>query len=338
MGIGNLVRIADNLIANGRPSGTPVAVIQRGTTPEQRTLVGTLGDIGEKALQSDIKPPGIIVVGEIVKLRNSLNWFESMPLFGRRIVVTRAREQSSGFLGRLAELGAECIEFPTIETVPPEDWEPLDEAIRSLENYHWLLFTSVNGVKAFFKRLDFLGRDVRDLKGIKLGAIGPKTAAAIHEKGLRPDLVPDEYRAEAVVSAFKRESAGGLRILLPRAAVAREVLPEELAKMGVSVDVVTAYRTVKPKNERDRVKEMLEAGDIHMVTFTSSSTVRFFVEMFEAEGVRLKQWMKKTVVACIGPITAKTAETYGFNVNVTPREYTVAALADEIVRYFSGSH
>ncbi|MFH1489915.1 MAG: uroporphyrinogen-III C-methyltransferase, partial [Pseudomonadota bacterium] len=250
MGIGNLAGIADNLMANGRPPGTPVAVIQRGTTPEQRTLVGTLGDIGEKALQSGIKPPGIIVVGEIVRLRETLNWFEGMPLFGRRIVVTRAREQSSGFLARLAELGAECIEFPTIETVPPEDWEPLDEAIRSLENYHWLLFTSVNGVKAFFRRLDFLGRDVRDLKGLKLGAIGPRTAEALREKGLRPDLVPDEYRAEAVVSAFKRESAGGLRILLPRAAQAREVLPEELAKMGASVDVVAAYRTVKPKSER----------------------------------------------------------------------------------------
>ncbi|MFH1488850.1 MAG: uroporphyrinogen-III synthase, partial [Pseudomonadota bacterium] len=134
------------------------------------------------------------------------------------------------------------------------------------------------------------------------------------------------------------ESAGGLRILLPRAAQAREVLPEELAKMGASVDVVAAYRTVKPKSERLRVKEMLDAGEIHMVTFTSSSTVSNFVEMFEAEGTRLKQWMKKTAVACIGPITAETAETYGFKVNVTPREYTVAALTDEIVRYFFESH
>ena len=335
MGVGNLGKIAKNLQAHGRSPDTKVAVIHRGTTPEQKSLVGTLQDIEEKARRENIGPPSIIIVGEIVNLRKELNWFEAMPLFGRRIIVTRAREQASGFLARLSGLGAACVEFPTIETIPPEDWEPLDGAIRSLENYHWLLFTSVNGVKSFFSRLETLGRDVRDLKGIKVGAIGPKTAEAICKKGIRPDLVPDEYRAEAVVAAFKGEKAKGLRILLPRAARAREVLPEELKKMGAEVDVVEAYRTVKPDGDRERVKKMLAEGEIHMVTFTSSSTVNNFMELFEAEGDQMMKWMENVTVACIGPITAKTAEKKGLSVSLTPREYTIDGLIDEIVQYFS---
>ncbi|MEE9610229.1 MAG: uroporphyrinogen-III C-methyltransferase, partial [Desulfatiglandales bacterium] len=230
MGVGNLPRIAESLMEHGRPPETPVAVIYRGTVPEQQTIVGTLQDIAERAQREKIKSPAIIVVGDIVNLRKELNWFENRPLFGRRVVVTRAREQASGFLATLSELGAECIEFPTIEIIPPSSWKHLDKAIHSLESYQWLLFTSVNGVKYFFQRLEALGKDVRDLKGIKIGAIGPKTAQAIHEKGIRLDLVPDEYRAEAVVEAFKKLETKAFRVLLPRAAQAREILPQELEK------------------------------------------------------------------------------------------------------------
>jgi uroporphyrinogen III methyltransferase/synthase len=253
-------------------------------------------------------------------------------------VVTRAREQASGFLAGLSELGAECIEFPAIEIIPPKDWKQMDNAIRSLDDYHWVLFTSVNGVKYFFERLKAAGKDARDLKGVKVGAIGAKTAEAVQEKGITPDLVPDEYRAEAAVEAFKLQRVKGKRILLPRAAEARELLPKELEKMGARVDVVEAYRTVKPENERAKVKDLLEKGEIHVVTFTSSSTVNNFVEMFEAEGDQFSKWMERVVVACIGPVTAKTAKERNLFVSVVPSEYTVEALTGAIVDHFVTPH
>lgn len=335
MGVGNLPKIAESLMIHGRSGHTPVAVIERGTLTEQRTIVGSLGNIAELAEKEAVKPPAIIVVGDIVTLRDQLNWFEKRPLFGRRIVVTRAREQASGFMSRLSELGAECIQFPTIEVVPPASWGALDRAIRGLERYRWILFTSVNGVKYFFERLEVSGKDVRDLKGIKVGAIGPKTAQAITKRGIRPDLVPSEYRAEAIVEGLGQQEVKGIRILLPRAIGAREVLPVALARMGASVDEVPAYRTVKPDHNKGRVMEMLEKGQIDMVTFTSSSTVINFVEMFDGEGEKLQRWMEKVAVACIGPITAGTAQDKGFTVAVHPPEYTIESLTEMIVQYFS---
>ncbi|MBW2609328.1 MAG: uroporphyrinogen-III C-methyltransferase [Deltaproteobacteria bacterium] len=334
MGVGNLSRIADSLIKYGRSPKTPAAVIQRGTVSAQRTITGELRDIAEKAQTEDIRPPAVIVVGDVVNLRKELNWFEKSPLFGKRIMVTRAREQASDFLAGLSELGAECIEFPTIEIIPPISWKGLDEAIRSMERYQWVLFTSVNGVKFFFQRVEVIGKDARDLKGIKIGAIGPKTAQALHERGIRPDLVPDEYKAEAVVELFKNQKEKALRVLLPRAARAREVLPEELEKMGAQVNVVEAYRTVKPDNNKDMIREMLEKGEIHMVTFTSSSTVTNFVEMFESDSQGLGKWMADIAVACIGPVTARTAEENGLKVSLMPQEYTIEALTSAIVQYF----
>ncbi|MBN1850436.1 MAG: uroporphyrinogen-III C-methyltransferase [Deltaproteobacteria bacterium] len=335
MGIGNLAEIAENLIHHGRTPDTPVAVIQQGTMAKQKTVVGTLRNIAVKAKERQVRPPGIIVIGEVVNLRAELNWFEQKPLFGKRIIITRAREQASEFLAQLTELGAECIEFPTIEIIPPSQWEDMDRAIRSLDRYQWLLFTSVNGVQYFFKRLEDLGKDVRGLKNMKVGAIGPKTAEAVYAKGIKPDLVPDEYRAEAVVDAFKKQGAENLNILIPRAAEAREILPEELKKMGARVDVVEAYRTVMPDKGADKVKAMLQDGEIHMITFTSSSTVTNFVSMFESDKDQLKHWMEKSAVACIGPITAQTAEKNGLKVSVMPKDYTVEALTDAILQYYS---
>ena len=335
MGVGNLEQIAESLVKHGRFPDTPVAVVHRGTVPEQKTVVGTLQDIAERAQKEGMKPPAIIVVGDIVNLREHLNWFENKPLFGKRIVVTRAREQASGFLARLNELGAACIEFPTIQVVPPKSWDPLDRAIMRLERYQWLLFTSVNGVKYFFKRLKDLELDMRELKDMKVGAIGPKTAEAVYKKGIRPDLVPDEYRAEAVVDAFGKWDVKGINILLPRAAKARQVLPVELVKMGASVDEIPAYQTVQPDHDKGRVRGMLEKGEIDMVTFTSSSTVTNFWEMFSEERQELKTWMAKVAVACIGPITAQTAEEQGLSVSLIPEEYTIEALTNAIVHHFS---
>ncbi len=336
MGVGNLAHIAGRLMKHGRSEDTPVAVIRRGTVPEQKTLTGTLKNIAVVSEENNMKPPAIIVVGDVVGLREELNWFEKRPLFGKKIVVTRAREQASGFLAELNRLGAECLEFPTIEVVPPESWDALDQSINALDKYQWLLFTSVNGVKYFLKRLEYLGKDVRDLKGLKIGAIGPKTAEAWSHLGIRPDLMPSEYRAEAVVECFKeQETVKGLKILLPRATQAREVLPEELKKMGAEIDVVPAYQTIKPDHDTGSVKEMLEQGSIDMVTFTSSSTVENFVEMFGADKASLNQWMKNVTVACIGPITTKTAHEKGFSVDLVPSEYTIESFTESIVGYFS---
>ena len=337
MGVGNLAKIARTLVEEGRSPETPVAVIHRGTVPEQRTVTGVLSNIAERVQKAKLKAPGIIVVGEIVKLREELNWFEKRPLFGKRIVVTRAREQASDFLVLLNELGAEGIEFPTIEVIPPPDWEALDEAIRSIETYQWLLFTSVNGVKYFFVRLETLGKDARDLKGIKVGAIGPKTAQAIREKGIRPDLVPPEYRAEAVVEAFRKVEKRTCRILLPRAAQAREVLPQELEKISEKVDVVEAYRTIRAETGKEGVRDLLKEGHIDMVTFTSSSTVTNFVDIFEKDGDPIQKWMEKVAVACIGPVTADTAKERGFKVSLMPKDYTIEALTEGIVQFFSSS-
>ncbi len=335
MGVGNLSKISERLMECGRSPETPIAVIHRGTVSAQRTIVGCLGDIVQKIEKETVRPPSIIVVGDVVNLRRDLNWFEKRPLLGKKIVVTRAREQASDFLAGLSELGAECIEFPTIQIIPPSTWKDMDQGIQSLEKYQWVLFTSVNGVKFFFERLETLGKDVRDLKGIELGAIGPKTAQAIRDKGIRPDLVPDEYRAEAVVEAFKKREFKGIKVLMPRAAEAREVLPRELGKMGAVVDVVEAYRTVMPNGEKDRLVEMFEKGEIHMVTFTSSSTVSNFMEMFDEHGGPLQRWMGEVAIACIGPITAKTAEEKGLSVSLVPSEYTIEALTGEIVKYFT---
>jgi uroporphyrinogen III methyltransferase/synthase len=335
MGIGNLKNICQKLISNGRSPETPVAIIRKGTHPDQKTVKGTLATIYDEAQKEAIKPPGIIIVGEVVSLREELNWFEKKPLFGKKIVVTRAREQTSGFLAKLRTLGAECVEFPTIEITPPEEWGPLDKGIEELKNYNWILFTSVNGVKYFFNRLNQKGKDVRELGDIKVGAIGPKTAEALRDMGIIPDMVPPEYRAEAVIEEFKQYETEGLKILLPRASKAREILPDELRKMGASIDVVDAYKTIMPQGKTEDILKMLEAGEINMVTFTSSSTVTNFVGMFGDNTEQVKTWLKKVDLASIGPVTSETAKKLGLKITVEPADYTIKALTDAVKKHYS---
>jgi uroporphyrinogen III methyltransferase/synthase len=332
MGVRNLEHIASQLMTFGRAPETPVAVIRWGTTPEQQTVTGTLATIGDMAAVAGISPPAIIVVGEVAGLRRQLNWFEGRPLFGKTILVTRAREQASHFRVLLEEQGARCLEFPTIQVAPPASWEALDNSLRHLERYDWVLFTSVNGVRFVFERLEALGDDVRAFRGIRLGAIGPKTARALQERGLRLDLVPPEYRAEAVIEALGKGEIRGRRFLLPRAARAREILPEKLQEMGGKVDVVTAYETVQPTTKAEEVRRLLWEGAIHCITFTSSSTVENFVAMIG--GDHLPSLVGKTVVACIGPITADTARERGLHVEITPEAYTIEALTAALVDHF----
>lgn len=330
MGMARLEENMNKLMANGRDPNTPVALIRWGTTPEQETLVGTVADITAKAKAANFKPPAITVVGGVVSLREKLRWYDTRPLFGKRIVVTRAREQASDFVEVLERQGAYVVEFPTIEIVPPASWDAIDGALERLDTYDWALFTSVNGVKYFIERLKAKGRDVRDLKGIKLCAIGPKTASEIEALGLRLDFVPKEFRAEGIIEGLG--DVKGKRILLPRAEVAREILPEELTRMGATVDVVTAYRTLRPEGKTAEIKDLFRESKIDMVTFTSSSTVTNFLQMFEeGEGAEL---LKGVEVASIGPITAETAKKHGIETNIMPADYTIPALAEAIVDYY----
>ncbi len=335
MGMGKLKNIADHLMKNGKSPDTPVAVIHRGTVPAQKTLVGSLHNISELAKEANMTPPAIIVVGEVVNLRDGLDWFEKRPLFGKRILVTRAQDQAGRFSQELTQSGAECIEFPTIKIVPPDSWDALDHAISTLDKYHWLLFTSANAVKYFLERLETRKKDVRDLKGIKIGAIGPKTADTWTTFGIRPDLMPNEYRAEAVVEAFKTLGPiNGLKILMPRALKAREVLPDTLRLMGAEVDVIPAYQTVRPDHDSMPIRELLNDAHIHMVTFTSSSTVENFAAAFKHDGDRLNRWLSRVAVACIGEVTANTAEKMGFSVDLIAPEATIEAFSEAIVQYF----
>jgi uroporphyrinogen III methyltransferase/synthase len=332
MGTGNLDRIARELMKNGRDPETPVALIRWGTLPEQETILGKLSTIGDIAQSRNLKPPVVILVGEVVALRDHLNWFETLPLFGKKILVTRAREQASDLSERLRALGATAIEFPTIGILPPESWADVDHCIQQMMMYDWIIFTSANGVRFFRDRLFVLGRDARDLKGPKVCAIGPKTAEALEALKIRVNFVPKEYRAEAIFEGLKKERLKGKNILIPRARVARDVLPEELRKAGAAVDVAEAYQTVLPKENVSEVRELLKKGEISAVTFTSSSTVSNFVEMLGKEEAR--ELTAGIPVASIGPITAEKAKALGIETAVMPSEYTIPALVQALAEHF----
>ena len=260
---------------------------------------------------------------------------ERRPLQGRRVLVTRPRAQAARLTGLLEAYGAETVTLPTIRIDPPDDWAPLDEAIRSLDGFRWLIFTSVNGVAAFLGRLRHAGKDARSLDRRGVAAIGPETAAALRREGLAPDLVPEEFRAEGLVDALRGRLVPGDAVLLVRAAEARDVLPRELEASGVRVTVAPAYRTALVSEGFHRARALLEARGIDAVTFTSSSTVRGFVAlMTPAVPSRL---LDGVVVAAIGPVTAETAAEHGLRVSVMPNEYTVPALADAIADYFATS-
>lgn len=332
MGVSNLPNIVENLIRYGRDPKTPIALIRWGSTTEQETLVGTLEDIVEKVKKAGMKAPAITVVGGVVSLREKLRWFDTRPLFGKKIIVTRARVQSSDFTELLENNGASVVEFPTIDIVPPDDWTELDKAIDRLSDYNWIIFTSVNGVKYFLQRLRERGHDVRDLKGIKLCTIGPRTAEEVECLGIKVDFIPAEYKAEGIIEGLGKESLKGQKVLIPRAEVAREVLPEELKRLGAVVDVVDTYKTVRPVGDVEKVKKLLTEKKIDAVTFTSSSTVENFVAMFPDTDI--KTLLNGVTVASIGPITKETAEKLGIRTDIMPKDYTIPALTEALVEHF----
>jgi uroporphyrinogen III methyltransferase/synthase len=336
MGMINLPRIVERLLGEGKAGTTPAAVIRWGTRATQQTVVGTLGDIAERASQARMEPPTVIVIGEVVRLREQLNWFEKLPLFGRRILVTRAKGQAAEFADLITAYGGEPICCPTIEIVPPDTWESVDRAIHNLRQYQWLIFTSLNGVGPFMDRLRVQGLDARLLAGMRLCCIGPRTARELSRYGLQADLVPSEYQAEGILEAMSGPGLRGQRILIARAQVAREILPDQLRVAGAVVDVVHVYRTVRPDVESARLAELLAGREIDMVTFTSSSTVTNFVEVLGGSE-SMRKAVRETPIACIGAITAATAEEHGLTTRVMPGENTVPALAEAIVRHFAPS-
>ncbi len=334
MGMKTLPSIVARLLEDGRAPETPVAAVRWGTRAEQRTVVGTLRDIVALAERAKLEPPTVIVVGEVVRLRNQLNWFEKRPLFGRRIVITRAQEQAKEFSDLLAALGAEPVEVPTIQLVPPETWEGIDREIARLPDYQWLIFTSVNGVIPFMARLQAAGKDSRSLAHLRICAIGPRTAQELGQYGVTPDVVPAQYQAEGLLAVLTNEVLRGKRVLIPRAETARELLPDQLRERGASVVVIPVYRTVVPSVDLGFLEAQIEEERIDAVTFTSSSTVRHFVDLVGgAEAAR--RLGSKTRIACIGPITAKTAVEFGLTVSIMAKDNTIPALAGEIAGFFT---
>jgi uroporphyrinogen III methyltransferase/synthase len=329
MAIKNIENVARRLMAHGKPPETPVAVIRWGTRADQKTVTGTLIEISSVIKDREIKPPAVIVVGDVVKLRDKLEWFEKKPMFGQRVLVTR--EHSSGFES-LEELGAEIIEFPTIKVVPPESWEELDKTITVIQGYHWLVFTSINGVKYFFMRYFELDRDIRELHGIRICAIGTKTADEVRKYGLKVDLIPEAFRAEGLIKAFGGpESIKGIRILLPRAETAREVFPERIRELGGEIDVPAAYRAVKPGRRAKMLKRFFKEGRITIATFTSGGTFKNFCEIMNEEPGKL---LEDITIAAIGPVTARAIEEKGLKVHIMPETATLEAMVEAIRRHF----
>ncbi len=334
MGVKNLENIVKNLIKHGKPSDTPIALVRWGTTARQETVTGTLETIVERVKQAKLKSPAIIVIGHVVSLREELAWFDKKPLFGQRIVITRARAQASDLLSKLSKLGAQCIEIPTIQIVSPEDTAPLKKSIKNIKDYDWLVFTSVNGVKFFFDTLFDMGRDVRVLGHLKFACIGPVTKERLKNYGIISDILPKTYRAESVIEAFSTVEIKDKKVLLPRAKQARTILPEELTKMGAKVDDVTAYETRLNADGKENLISLLENNEIDAITFTSSSTVSNFMSLLESKDA--KKLLKNVVTASIGPITSDTARSLDIEPDIEAKEYTIQGLVNSLLAYYEG--
>ena len=325
MGLMSIREITREIMARGRSGATPAIAVRWGTRPGQETVTATLADLADKIEAAKMKPPATVIIGEVVGLHGKLNWYERLPLFGQKIVVTRAPGQAAEFSEQLRTLGADVAELPTISIQPPADPGPLDAAIQRLASYDWLIFTSANGVRFFLDHLDRSTADLRSLRA-RICAIGPATRAAVESLHLKVDLMPAEYVAEGVIAAFATQDLAGERILLPRAAIARDLIPVELSKLGAQVDVVEAYRNVVPDGAAARAREIFSADHKpDWITFTSSSTVKNFLEV---AGVEALSGVK---IASIGPITSATIREYGLTITVEAWKYTMAGLVEAIL-------
>jgi uroporphyrinogen III methyltransferase/synthase len=336
MGVKNLPNIAESLMKHGKPGATPAALVRWGTTPQQVSLVSTLSQIPQDAQAKGMKAPAVLVVGAVASLHERLGWFEKKPLFGKRILITRGREQSRKMAEKIIEQGGYPVLFPTIQIGPPDDFGPLDRAIGEVGTYDWIVFTSVNGVERFFQRFFEIREDIRDMAGPRIGAIGPVTAGALRKRGLKVDLLAKEFIAEGVLAALTDGDIKGKRFLIPRAEKARETLPEGIAARGGHVDVVTVYKTGVPDNaDLAQVRDLLKEKRVDAVTFTSSSTVTHLLEMLGRDQV--PELLDGIAVASIGPVTSGTLRENGFPVHTEASEYTIDGLVKALADYFADS-
>ena len=331
MGMRRLAANVELLLARGYAGDTPAAVIQWGTLARQKTVVATLERIAEAA--AELGSPGVLVVGQVVTLRRQLSWFERRPLFGKRVLVTRARHQAAQTCELLQDQGAEPVTLPTIAINPPDDAEPLRAAARELGSYHYSIFTSANTVDALAAAMEQQGLDSRALAGQTICAIGPGTAKALGRLGLRPDLVPQDHRAEGILELLTEQRVAGKRVLLPRAAVARQILPETLRQRGARLDLVTAYVTGLPPAEQTAAGlARLRAGEVDVITFTSASTAQNFGALL---GQDLQRLCQGKIVVAIGPITADACRDVGLEVEIMPPRYTLPAMVQAMVEHFA---
>jgi uroporphyrinogen III methyltransferase/synthase len=334
MGMRKLDSLAQLLVEHGRPADTPVAVVQWASLPRQRTVVGTLANIHALATEAGLGLPALTIVGDVVRLRENLRWFDTKPLFAKRVMITRAVQQAGSLATLLRDEGAQPILAPTIRLAPPEDPGPLRDAVTHLDCYDWVLFTSGNAVDAFFSALREAGLDLRALGRAKACAIGNKTASALVEHGVRADLIPADARAEGVIEALRPLLAERTRILLPRAEVAREVLPDSLRDAGAEVDVVTAYRNLPPEaQDADRIRALVDPAEVDAVLFTSSSTVQ---NLYDSLGQDAASRLNTVKLFSIGPVTTKTAEDLGLTIQATSEQRTVESLVASLRTYYAG--
>jgi uroporphyrinogen III methyltransferase/synthase len=334
-----LCQMLQALLSHGRSPDDAAAVIYDGTLPSQQTLSGTLEEMLRAVKQANDRRAAILVVGRVAALRDHLRWFDERPLFGKRILVTRPREQAADLVDRIEALGGEAIEAAMIRIAPPEDYGPLDQAIAVIGEFDWIIFASVNAVDTFIERLLASPQDLRVLRGVRLCAVGRSTMDRLAARGLKVDLVPAEFRGEAVVRALAESgSLRGLKVLLPRADIGREVVADELRRQGAVVTEVVAYRTIAVDPEREGepdIYQMLLERRIDVVTFTSPSAVRNFVQALGAEPAA--DLLRTTAVAAIGPVTAEAASQCDIQTAIVPAEYTVPALVEAIVDYYRRS-
>ena len=329
MGWRSLSDIAETLIANGKSGATPSAVVTWGSEPWQMTSTGRLDSIAEIAKAQGMAAPATVVIGDVVRLRERLNWFELLPLLGRRVLVTRTRNQAGLLSQRLTELGAIPVEIPTIDIRPPCDYSELDTALAEVSRFDWIVFASANAVRAVYERLRATGRDSRALHGVRVASIGPATSNAAKEYGIVADLAPAIATSEGLAEALSREGVRGSRIILPRADIATRDLPDILNALGADITQVTAYRTVIPEASRDRAADAIRAG-VDVAAFTSSSTVRNLLRLLDG-GVESLAGIK---IACIGPTTAATAGRFGLKVDIVANTSTISGLVQALIEHF----
>jgi uroporphyrinogen III methyltransferase/synthase len=329
MGVERIDAITREMMANGVRRDLPVALVRWATTRRQQTLTGTLENIAQRAIEADFEAPAVAIFGDVVALRKDLNWYEHQPLSGKRIVVTRTRKQAGALTSQLRALGADVIELTTIRIEPPTDLREFAELVQDAHMYDWIVFTSPNGVDAFFEMFFKLYDDAREIGGAKIAAIGPATAQRVRDFHLHVDLQPDEFVAEAVVREFKKQGGvENLRILIAKAEKARDVLPTELSKLGAIVDEAFAYRTVPETRDITGARRRFSEEGADLITFTSSSTVENFLALGLA-------WPKGMGVASIGPITSQTARDRGLKIDIEARRHDIDGLVEAIRNFFA---